>query len=60
MLVEGEVDAQGFTDKQGNVRASLELTATAVKFLGGRGEVTEGIPGTPAEAPPETEDEIPF
>lgn len=64
VLVEGDIDAQAFTDKQGNVRASLELTATNIKFLGGRGEGGEGgavsMPGAPAEGFPTHEDDIPF
>ena len=61
MLVEGDVDASAFTDREGNARASLELTATNIKFLGGRGEGGEGG-GTAAggEDFPVHEDEIPF
>ena len=34
VLVEGEdIEARAFTDKQGNQRASLEITANAVRFL---------------------------
>ncbi len=63
VLVEGDVDASAWTDKEGNPRASLELTATNVKFLGGRGEGGEGAGGTgaaPAEGAPVNEDDIPF
>jgi single-strand DNA-binding protein len=65
VLVEGDIEARGFADKQGNVRASLELTATTVRFLGGaRGEAAEGIPaGQPAAAGEDfapNEDGIPF
>lgn len=64
VLVEGDIDAQAFTDKQGNVRASLELTATNIKFLGGRGDAGEGgasgMAGAPTEGFPTHEDEIPF
>ncbi len=71
ILVEGEVEAQAYTDREGTARATLELTATNFKFLGGgRGE-GEGV-GVPAVAhanPPSAgedlpamggEDEIPF
>lgn len=35
----GEIEeARTYTDKDGNARASLELTARVVKFLGGRGD----------------------
>ncbi len=73
VLVEGDVEASAFTDKEGNPRASLELTATTVKFLGGRGDGSSGPgPGAGAGAggaggAPErsdeggfNEDEIPF
>jgi len=68
VLVEGDIDASSWTDKEGNARASLEITATTVKFLGGR----EGEGGEPigAHTPtgghaeggdfPGNEDEIPF
>lgn len=35
VLVEGEIEASAWTDKDGNSRATLELTAKTVKFLGG-------------------------
>jgi single-strand DNA-binding protein len=65
VLVEGDVDVSTWTDKEGGTRASLELTATTVKFLGGRGEGGEGAGvGQSAvrggEDSPVHEDEIPF
>lgn len=62
VLVEGDVDASAFTDREGNARASLELTATGVKFLGSRGEGGEGVSGTGGGGDdfPVHEDEIPF
>lgn len=33
VLVEGEVEARAYTDRNGENRASLELTANTVKFL---------------------------
>jgi len=44
----------------GTMRASYEITARTVRFLGGRGDVAPagGASGT-VEAPP-AEDEIPF
>jgi single-strand DNA-binding protein len=60
VLVEGDIDASAYTDREGNARASLELTATNIKFLGGRGE-GEGAPGAAGgEDFPVHEDEIPF
>jgi single-strand DNA-binding protein len=67
VLVEGDIEASAFTDKEGSPRASLELTATTVKFLGGRGDEGEAGAGThpPAhggggEEAPTSEDDIPF
>jgi single-strand DNA-binding protein len=61
VLVEGDIEASAFTDREGNARASLELTATNIKFLGGRGEGGEGGGGAPGgEDFPVHEDEIPF
>lgn len=70
VLVEGEIDAQAYTDREGNPRASLELTANNLKFLGGRGEGGEA-PATAGAGHadelsrgtlegPENEDDIPF
>ena len=58
-LVEGTVSASAWKGRDGEARASLELRADRVVFLGGRGEPAE------AEAGPEVEegtgeDEIPF
>jgi single-strand DNA-binding protein len=64
VLVEGDIDASAWTDKEGNPRASLELTARVVRFLGGRGEAAEGAAGGPSGGPgeefPAHEDDIPF
>ena len=62
VLVEGDIEASAFTDREGNARASLELTATNIKFLGGRGEGGEGGGGVAGggEDFPVHEDEIPF
>jgi len=39
VMVVGEVEeARAYTDRDGNQRASLEVTAQIVKFLGARGE----------------------
>jgi len=57
VLVAGEIDASAWSDKTtGEARASLELRARTVRFLGGRGERVEG-PEAPAA---EDEEEIPF
>ena len=62
VLVEGEVDVSTWSDKTTNEpRATLELRARTVRFLGGRGEKAEGVPEPGAvTAPPEEEEEIPF
>lgn len=64
VMVIGEIeDARPWTDKDGNARASLEVTATTIRFIGGRdsGGGSYGPP-TPSEAPPEYvgEEDIPF
>jgi single-strand DNA-binding protein len=60
--VEGDVDASAWTDKEGSPRASLELTATNIRFLGGRGEGGEGgaAGGAQGDSFPANEDDIPF
>ena len=64
VLVEGDIEASAWTDKEGAARASLELTATSVKFLGGRGDGGEGVPAganaAGGEGFPVSEDDIPF
>ena len=57
VLVEGEIDVSAWSDKtSGEARATLELTARVVRFLGGRGEKTEAAEGPAAVS----EEEIPF
>ena len=58
VLVEGEVDASAWTGNDGEARATLELRARNVQFLGRRGDDF----GAPSEAGPEGEDEgdLPF
>ena len=57
VLVEGEIEASAWKDSDGNPRATLELTARAVRFLGsGRGN---GNGGASAVEVSEDED-IPF
>lgn len=68
VLVVGEVEeARAFTDRDGNQRASLEVKAQSVRFLGQRGDGTTGgnmSTGSPTSAPagaPGVQDEdIPF
>jgi len=55
VLVEGDIDASAWTTSEGEPRATLELTARTVKFLGGRGERAEVGPEEVIE-----EEEIPF
>lgn len=58
VLVVGEIEeARAYTDRQGNNRASLEVTAQTIKFLSGRGD------GEQQEASPAThgdDRDIPF
>jgi single-strand DNA-binding protein len=63
VLVEGEVDASAWTAQTGEPRASLELNARNVRFLGGRdmvGGPMAARPGSPMEAPAMDEEDIPF
>ncbi len=57
VLVEGDIDASAWTGQDGQPRATLELTARVVRFLGSRGETTlsEGTSESSVN-----EDEIPF
>jgi single-strand DNA-binding protein len=50
-----------WTGSDGQPRASFEITAATVKFLGGRGEATDSSVSSQEAPPPEMgEDEIPF
>ena len=63
VLVEGDIDASAYTDREGNARASLELTATNIRFLGGRGDGSEGMGGGSSAGGddfPVHEDDLPF
>lgn len=59
VLVIGEVDeARPYTDRDGNNRASLEVTAQIIKFLGNRGDMPMmGVESVGAPAPPSSEAE---
>lgn len=68
VLVEGELKPDPetggprmWTGNDGTTRASFEITARTVRFLGGRGDgAPMGGTGGSLEAPPAEEDEIPF
>jgi single-strand DNA-binding protein len=67
VLIEGQLKpdpATGgprmWTGNDGVARASYEVTALAVKFLGGRGEAPPAEVGGAPEEPPEEGEEIPF
>lgn len=61
ILVEGEVEAQAYIDREGTARGTLELTAATFKFLSSRAEGGEGMGGpSGGEDFPVHEDEIPF
>jgi hypothetical protein len=50
-----------WTGNDGVARASFEVTAETVRFLGGRGDAAPGgEPGSLEEPPDDTEEEIPF
>ena len=62
VLVEGEVDASAWTGQDGTPRATLELTARNVQFLGGSGAAAPGAEGGALRERPGGvgEEEIPF
>ena len=53
VMVSGEVDASAYTGQDGSPRATLEITARDIQFLGRRGEgVDEGAyPSEPEDLP---------
>jgi single-strand DNA-binding protein len=53
------LDVSAWSDKEGSPRASLELTAFTVRFMGSRGEGGEAAAGGPSEEFV-GEDDIPF
>jgi len=56
IMVAGEVDASAYIGQDGQPRATLELTARDIKFLGRRGEGEEGA----AEYPAADAEDLPF
>ncbi len=59
VLVEGEVEASAWMGQDGEPRATLELRAQNVRFLGGKGTTGSEQAEAPAPAPAE-EDDLPF
>jgi single-stranded DNA-binding protein len=58
-MVVGEIDASAWTDQEGQPRASLELTARDVRFLGtSRDDAGGGMGGNMSI--PQNEEDIPF
>jgi single-strand DNA-binding protein len=55
IMVTGEIDASAYTGQDGQARASLEMTAQNIQFLGRRGEGDEpgggGYPSEPEDLP---------
>ncbi len=65
VLVEGDIEASAWVGQDGQPRATLELTARTVKFLGGRDTAStwtggEATTATESESTPLEEDELPF
>ncbi len=62
VLVEGEVDASAWQGQDGQPRASLELTARNIQFLGGPNQDSdfEGSSLAEGEGSATSEEEIPF
>jgi single-strand DNA-binding protein len=60
VLVEGDVEARSWMSQEGEARASLELNARNVRFLGGPGQSSGYEGGALREGSPAGEDDIPF
>ena len=62
VLVEGEVSASAYKGQDGEPKASLEITAREVKFLGGKGNGSNdnGQAEAAPAASPSAEDDLPF
>jgi single-strand DNA-binding protein len=55
IMVTGEIDASAYIGQDGEARASLDLTARDIQFLGRRGEAADSAGSYPSEP-----DELPF
>jgi len=55
LYVEGRLEQRSFTDDEGKERGAVEIIASDVQFLGGRGERDErsALPGQAEDADPE-------
>jgi len=61
VLVEGEIDASAWVGQDGQPRASLELRARNVRFLGGRGAQPEDVDvGGREDLEADTGESLPF
>ena len=60
VLVEGDVEARAWTTQEGEARASLELRAINVQFLGGASQSEGHNAGGSGDSSPAGEDDIPF
>jgi single-stranded DNA-binding protein len=58
-MVVGEIDVSAWADQEGKPRASLELTARDVRFLGGGRDEAGGDVGNMPPMP-QNEEDIPF
>jgi single-strand DNA-binding protein len=68
VLVVGTLEEpRAYTDRDGNLRAALEVTADTIRFLSTRGETGAAVPaaaamaaGAGADAPAMSDEDIPF
>ena len=73
VYVEGKLRQAEYTDRDGNRRTTLEVTASDIQFLGAKGEEGSGMsaptstskssrpaPSDGFDAPPVNDDDIPF
>jgi single-strand DNA-binding protein len=52
VYVEGRLRQTEYTDRDGNRRTTLEITATDIQFLGSKGDDAGGMPATSSPAKP--------
>ena len=60
VLVEGEIDASAWLDNEGQPRATLELTARNVRFLGRREPEPTSVEGVAESGADFLDEDVPF
>lgn len=60
VLVEGDLSAEAYLDREGKPAAKLVLTATNIQFLGSAGRDAGGVDEVPEGSATEEEHDLPF